>query len=222
MSRRFVLASASPARYRVLRAAGIDPVVHVSDVDEDAVTAALPSGTPPAEVVRALAEAKARAVVAARCNDMAASREDDSDSVVVACDSMLLLDGRLLGKPHTAEVAAAQWRQMRGGHADLLTGHHVIRREPGSDPRESSGTSSTTVYFTDASDAMIEAYVATGEPLEVAGAFTLDGYGGWLIERIDGDPSAVIGIGLPLVATLLGRVGLAVADFWSPGTDTAK
>ncbi|MGV9713494.1 Maf family protein [Gordonia sp. NPDC003424] len=204
---RLVLASASPARRRVLRAAGVDPVVHVSDVDEDAAAAALPADTPPAEVVRALAQAKARAVVAVR--------DDTVDTVVAACDSMLLFDGRLLGKPHTAQVAAAQWRQMRGRAAELLTGHHVIRTHPGAPTRESSGTSSTTIYFGNPPDHLIDAYVATGEPLEVAGAFTLDGYGGWLVDRIDGDPSSVIGIGLPLLRSLLDEVGVCVSDLWS-------
>lgn len=203
-----ILASASPARRRVLRAAGVDPIVHVSGVDEDAIAAALPADTAPDHVVRVLAEAKARAVLDAR---------DDThpDAVVVGCDSMLSFDGQLLGKPHTPAVAAAQWRQMRGRTAELLTGHHLIRRRTGLDDRAAGGTSRTTIHFVDASDEVIDAYVSTGEPLEVAGAFTLDGYGGWLVDRIEGDPSSVIGIGLPLVAGLLESVGVTVSDLWT-------
>lgn len=204
---RIILASASPARRRVLHAAGVDPIVQVSGVDEDAITASLAPGTPPEQVVGVLAEAKARSVLAARA-------DAEPDVVVVGCDSMLLFDGRLLGKPHTPELAAAQWREMRGRSAQLLTGHHLIRRRDGHDDLSAGETSTTTIHFVDAPDDAIDAYVATGEPLEVAGAFTLDGYGGWLIDRIEGDPSSVIGIGLPLVRRLLEQVGVRLTDLW--------
>ncbi|GAB99626.1 septum formation protein Maf [Gordonia namibiensis NBRC 108229] len=208
----FVLGSASPARLRVLRAAGVEPVVRVSDVDEDAVLAQLPPGTPPDAVVAALARAKAEAVAA--LPDIAGAVENGETVVVIGCDSMLLLGDRLLGKPHTPERALAQWCEMRGRSADLLTGHHLIRLSPGADSATATGTSSTTIYFTDADDDVIARYVDSGEPLQVAGAFTLDGLGGWLVERIDGDPSSVIGIGLPLVQRLLTEAGLSVTDFW--------
>lgn len=208
---RVVLASASPARRRVLRAAGVEPVVHVSDVDEDAVLAGLPPGTTPADTVRALAAAKARAVAAAHADELG-----DTDTLVIGCDSMLLFDGALSGKPHEPAVAATQWREMRGRNAELLTGHHVMRLRPDAETVEVGDTSSTTIVFADADDATIDTYVATGEPLEVAGAFTLDGYGGWLVERIDGDPSSVIGIGLPLVRKLIGQTGVALSDVWQP------
>jgi len=209
----FVLASASPARLRVLQAAGIDPVVRVSDVDEDAVIAALPDSTDPAEVVLALARAKAEAVAATP--EIAALADHRAPVVLIGCDSMLHLGDQLLGKPHTAERALTQWQTMRGRHADLLTGHHLIRLD-GANRAEAGDTSSTTVHFADAADEVIERYVSTGEPLKVAGAFTLDGLGGWLVEKIDGDPSSVIGIGLPLVRMLVERVGLRIDDFWRP------
>ncbi|MBD0863767.1 septum formation inhibitor Maf [Gordonia sp. zg691] len=211
----FVLGSASPARLRVLRTAGVEPVVRVSDVDEDALLAQLPPSTPADVVVAALARAKAEAVAA--LPEIAELATGGRVVAVIGCDSMLHLGGRLLGKPHTPDRALAQWSEMRGASADLLTGHHLIRLGGGPEAPagEATGTSSTTIHFADADDAVVERYVASGEPLQVAGAFTLDGLGGWLVERIEGDPSSVIGIGLPLVRTLLHDVGLSVTDFWA-------
>ncbi|MFI9406693.1 Maf family protein [Nocardia sp. NPDC052316] len=204
---KFVLASASPARREVLRSAGIDPIVRVSDVDEDAIAAALPEGTAPDVVVVELARAKA-AAVAATIPELAA------DCVVVGCDSMLLVDGELQGKPHTAEVARARWGEMAGRSADLVTGHCVLRLQDGRVTAEAIDCSSTTVHFAKPEPDELDAYIATGEPLQVAGAFTLDGLGGWFVDRIDGDPSSVIGIGLPLLRRLLGDVGVAVTQLW--------
>jgi septum formation protein len=217
---RVVLGSASPARRRVLVDAGVDPVVRVSEVDEDAVAAALPDGSGPHVVVTALAEAKAR-VVAERLvtEDPAVA----ADAVVIGCDSMLFHDGVLTGKPHTADAATAQWHRVRGRSAELLTGHCVLRMSGGTVVAAESASTSTTVRFADIDDATVDAYVATGEPLEVAGAFTLDGRGGWFIDGIDGDHSAVIGIGLSVVRTLFARLGVSVADVWGsppPGVDT--
>ncbi|WP_280493271.1 nucleoside triphosphate pyrophosphatase [Nocardia asiatica] len=204
---RLILASASPARREVLRSAGIDPIVRVSAVDEDAVAAALPEGTPPQVVVVELARAKA-AAVAADIPELAA------DCVVVACDSMLLVDGELQGKPHTPEVARARWGDMAGRSADLVTGHCVLRMRDGQITAEAVDCSSTTVHFAKPEPDELDAYIATGEPLQVAGAFTLDGLGGWFVDRIDGDPSSVIGIGLPLLRRLLGDVGIGVTQLW--------
>ncbi|WP_069165041.1 Maf family protein [Nocardia altamirensis] len=204
---RFVLASASPARREVLRSAGIDPIVRVSDVDEDAVAAALPDGTPPDVIVVELAKAKA-AAVAVTILDLSA------DHVVVGCDSMLLVDGELQGKPHTAEVARARWGEMAGRSADLVTGHCVLRYRNGELTAEAVDCSSTTVHFAKPEPDELDAYLATGEPLQVAGAFTLDGLGGWFVDRIEGDPSSVIGIGLPLLRRLLGDVGVSVTQLW--------
>lgn len=203
-----ILASASPARLAVLRAAGVDPEVRVSHVDEDALTAALPADSSPESVVTALAEAKA--VKIAGSPDGA----DLTDCVVVGCDSMLHIGGTLQGKPHTVDAARERWTAMAGRRGDLLTGHCVLRIVDGHITARASATSSTTVHFASPTPDEIEAYLATGEPLQVAGAFTLDGLGGWFVERIDGDPSSVIGIGLPLVRRLLGDVGVSVAQLW--------
>ncbi|MEV0033806.1 nucleoside triphosphate pyrophosphatase [Nocardia sp. NPDC050793] len=207
MTTTLILASASPARREVLRSAGIDPVVRVSDVDEDAVAAALPADTAPQIVVVELARAKA-AAVAATIPEFAA------DCVVVGCDSMLLVDGVLQGKPHTPEVARARWADMAGRSADLITGHCVLRMRDGEIVADAVDCSATTVHFAKPEPDELDAYIATGEPLQVAGAFTLDGLGGWFVDRIDGDPSSVIGIGLPLLRRLLGDVGVGIAQLW--------
>ncbi|MFQ6328817.1 MULTISPECIES: Maf family protein [unclassified Nocardia] len=204
---RLVLASASPARREVLRSAGIDPIVRVSDVDEDAVAAALPDNTRPQVVVVELARAKAMSVAAV-------IPEFATDCVVVGCDSMLLVNGELQGKPHTPEVARTRWAEMAGRSADLITGHCVLRMRDGAVVAEAVDCSSTTVHFAKPEPEELDAYIATGEPLQVAGAFTLDGRGGWFVDRIDGDPSSVIGIGLPLLRRLLGDIGIGIAQLW--------
>ncbi|GLF94285.1 Maf family nucleotide pyrophosphatase [Streptomyces yaizuensis] len=194
---RLVLASASPARLGLLRHAGFAPEVIVSGVDEDALTAPTP-----AELALVLAEAKA-AVVAAL--------PEVSGALVIGCDSVLELDGEALGKPRDAEEATARWKSMRGRSGVLQTGHCVIDTGTG---RIASATASTTVRFGEPSDAEIAAYVASGEPLHVAGAFTLDGRSGPFIEGIEGDHGNVIGLSLPLLRRLLGEHGRSVADFW--------
>ena len=187
---RLVLASASPARLGVLRAAGLDPLVEVADVDEAALLAATPDDTPGAKVT-GLAAAKATKV-ARRVAD------DHPDALVVGCDSMLLLDGELQGKPGDPDTARRRWRAMAGRTGELVTGHTVLRMADGEIDQVAEGHAVTAVRFARPSDAELEAYLATGEPLAVAGAFTLDGFGGWFVEGIDGDPSNVIGISLPL------------------------
>ncbi|MFF0635698.1 Maf family protein [Nocardia sp. NPDC004151] len=208
----FVLASQSPARLGVLRNAGVEPVVRVSHVDEDAVAEALPPDTPPDRVVIELARAKALEVAGQLAGDPAFT-----DSVVVGCDSMLLVDGVLQGKPLTPEVARARWAEMAGRSADLLTGHCVLRLNAGEIVGEAADCSSTTVHFAKLEPEELDAYIATGEPLQVAGSFTLDGMGGWFVDKIDGDPSSVIGIGLPLVRRLLAEVGVGIARLWIGG-----
>ncbi|WP_258346970.1 Maf family protein [Saccharopolyspora gregorii] len=200
---RFVLASASPARLAVLRAAGIDPAVQVSGVDEDAVAAALPDPSP-AELVTALALAKADAVLP----------EIGGDAVVVGCDSMLSIHGEVVGKPHDPEIALKRWRAMAGGSGELLTGHAVVRLRDGEVVSRAHAHKTTVVRFAEPSEAELAAYVDSGEPLRVAGGFTLDGLGGWFVEGVDGDPSSVIGISLPLTRTLLAEVGVGVAELW--------
>lgn len=204
----FVLASQSPARLMVLRAAGIQPVVQVSGVDEDAITAALPRDAPHEHVVVTLAEAKARAVASGH-----------ADAVIVGCDSMLSHDGELSGKPGTPERARERWKRMAGGEGRLMTGHAVLRVRDGVVDAVATGTVATTIRFGTPTEDEVEAYIATGEPLSVAGGFTLDGFGGWFVDGVDGDPSSVIGISLPLTRALLAEVGVRVADLWT--TDRA-
>lgn len=203
---RVVLASASQGRLRVLRQAGIEPVVIVSDVDEDALIASLDADLPPEAVVAKLANAKALSV-AARLTD-----ELISDCLVIGCDSMLYLDGRLYGKPGTAEAARSQWDSMAGSTGHLLTGHALLRIIAGVITNAESDTGSTTVHFGTPSNVELSCYIDTGEPINVAGAFTLDGLGGWFVNRIEGDPSNVIGLSLPLLRAICMRIGLAICD----------
>ncbi|HVE64880.1 MAG TPA: nucleoside triphosphate pyrophosphatase [Mycobacteriales bacterium] len=197
-TRSLVLASASPARLRLLRAAGFDPLVVVSGVDESDV-----GTTNPGQLVEALARRKAEAV--ARTVDRAAA------PLVVGCDSVLDLDGEALGKPADAPAAVARWRAMRGRSGVLLTGHCVIDVASG---RRAAAVAATTVQFGTPTDTEIEAYVATGEPLAVAGAFTIDGLGAPFIEGIDGDHGTVVGLSLPLLRTLLAELDVAITDLW--------
>ncbi|MDT5251258.1 MAG: nucleoside triphosphate pyrophosphatase [Mycobacterium sp.] len=212
---RMVLGSASPGRLKVLRQAGIEPVVVVSGVDEDAAIAALGSGTSPSDVVRSLAEAKANHVVTILDATVAA------DCVVIGCDSMLYVDGGLVGKPASADEARSQWRSMGGRSGQLYTGHCLLRLLDGKASRRAAESSFTTVHFATPTTADLEAYLDSGEPLAVAGGFTLDGLGGWFVDRIEGDPSNVIGLSLPLTGTMLQRVGLSVAELWAANRVTS-
>jgi septum formation protein len=199
-----VLGSASPARLALLRAAGIDPHVVVSDVDEDAVAAAIGTDDPEA-LVLALARAKAEAV-AARVGAPAAT------TLVLGCDSLFTIDGVTWGKPADAAEAVARIRSMRGRSGVLRTGHHLV------DPagrRSASGVEATTVRFGPMSDAEVDAYVASGEPLRVAGSFTLDGRSAPFVDGIDGDHTNVVGLSLPLLRRLLGELRLSVTDLWA-------
>ena len=208
MTTRVVLASASPARRAILRGAGIDPVVLVSGVDEDAVVAALPSDTGPGEVTTALAIAKADAVLASLDAELRAN------CVVIGCDSMLYRDGRLWGKPATEAAVVESWRAMAGTSGRLYTGHCVIRLRDGVEDARVAEHAVTTVRFGRPSEADLVAYARSGEPTSVAGGFTLDGLGGWFVDGVDGDPSAVIGISLPLTRSLLERTGLLISALW--------
>ncbi|MEU7422726.1 nucleoside triphosphate pyrophosphatase [Streptomyces sp. NPDC048362] len=197
--RRLVLASQSPARLGLLRQAGLAPEVIVSGVDEDAVTAPTP-----AELALALAEAKASVV---------AAKPEVRGALVIGCDSVLELDGQALGKPADAAEATARWKAMRGRAGVLQTGHCVWDTEA---ERYVSATASTVVRFGEPSDEEIARYVASGEPLHVAGAFTLDGRSAPFIEGIDGDHGNVIGISLPLVRRLLAELGVGITELWAP------
>jgi septum formation protein len=194
---RFVLASASPARLRVLEAAGLAPEVIVSGIDEGGVTGN------PTDVARNLAAQKAEAVAATVAGT----------AVVLGCDSLLELDGERLGKPASREDAVARWRNMRGRTGILHTGHCLIRTDTG---QQLSAIASTSVTFGYPSDEEIATYVASGEPQHVAGAFTIDGLGGWFIDRLDGDHTNVIGVSLPTLRRLLHDLGLSVTDLWRP------
>jgi septum formation protein len=212
---RVVLGSASPGRLTVLRQAGVDPLVVVSGVDEDAVIAALGSNTSPGDVVCALAQAKAEHVAANLDAAVAA------DCVVIGCDSMLSIDGRLVGKPASAAAARRHWQSIGGRSGQLYSGHCLLRLRDGNVSQRASESAFTTVHFATPTAADLDAYINSGEPLAVAGGFTVDGLGGWFVDRIEGDPSNVIGLSLPLTRSLLQRVGVSVAELWA-STEGAK
>jgi len=199
---RLVLASASPARLQTLRAAGLEPEVIVSGVDEDGVRA-----DSVAELVRTLARLKAEAVYA----EIGAT-----DTLIIGCDSLLELDGTGHGKPRSAEEAVERWRRMSGRTGVLHTGHHVIWSR-GDQTRSRSEVASTMVQFARLSEPEIAAYVASGEPLAVAGAFTIDGQGGPFVSRIEGDHHNVVGISLPLLRLMLADLGVAWTSLWPRG-----
>ena len=206
---RLVLGSASPGRLKVLRQAGVEPLVVVSGVDEDLIAGRLGPDAAPDELVSTLARAKAEQVAGQLDSTVAA------DCVVIGCDSMLHIDGRLCGKPESVADARTQWQSMAGRAGRLYTGHCLIRLRDHEIVHNDTGTSTTTVHFGTPSADDLEAYLASGESLRVAGGFTLDGLGGWFIDGVDGDPWNVVGLSLPLVRSLLRRVGLSVAALWS-------
>ncbi|CAN7158099.1 Maf family nucleotide pyrophosphatase [Microbacterium foliorum] len=211
---RVCLASTSPARLMLLRQAGIEPLTQSPGVDEDAVAAAAAAERgaelAPADLVLLLARAKA-ADVAQRL------AEDGSfDGIVIGGDSMFEIGGRVYGKPYTAEEATRRWHEMRGDTGILHSGHSVFRVSPGSAPVEATATAEASVTFAeDITDAEIAAYVASGEPLLVAGAFTVDSLGGAFITRVDGDPSTVVGMSLSTVRRLAADLGVTWTDLWS-------
>jgi septum formation protein len=206
---RLVLASASPARLAILRGAGVEPLVEVSDVDEDALLAELGEDAGPIDTVSALALAKAR-TVAARVAAV------EPECVVIGADSMLLLDDELIGKPRDVDAARGRWDQMAGRSAELFTGHALVHVTGGEHRNEVYGHARTSVAFGVPTTNELEAYLASGEPLAVAGAFTLDGRGGWFVEGIEGDPSNVVGLSLPLTRRLLSEIGIGVDALWAP------
>lgn len=194
-----VLASASPARLQTLRNAGIEPVVIVSGVDESQL-----DGLPPAELALQLADLK--------CATVASRAEVETGALVLGCDSVLDLDGVALGKPADAAEAVRRWRQMRGRSGVLRTGHCLRDTATG---RVAAATAATTVHFADVTDDEISAYVATGEPLHVAGAFTVDGLGGAFVTGIEGDHHNVVGVSLPLLRELVAELGHAWPSLWA-------
>jgi septum formation protein len=193
-ARRFVLASSSVARLRVLRDAGFDPEVSPSEVDETV------DGGDTARAVASLAERKGRAV-AARV----------ADALVLACDSLLDVDGVARGKPEGPDAAARLCRALAGGRAELFTGHWLTDTRTGATVE---GVEATVVRFGPMSEDEIQAYVATGEPLVLAGAFSLEGFGGPFVDAVDGSPSNVLGLSLPLLRRMLAELGVPVQDLW--------
>ncbi|MFY1586783.1 Maf family protein [Micromonospora sp. WMMD734] len=198
---RLVLASQSPARRKLLQAAGIEPDVLVSGVDESLVVAERAE-----DLCLELARRKAQAV-AGRLRST-----PDERTLVLGCDSVLAFDGEILGKPADAADATRRWERMRGRSGVLHTGHYLV--DVGHESR-AGAVASTVVHFADVTDAEIAAYVATGEPLAVAGAFTIDGLGGAFLTGIEGDPGTVVGLSLPLLRRLLHDLGLSVTDLWT-------
>jgi septum formation protein len=193
-----ILASASPARFALLAAAGIDAEVMVSGVDESVVEA-----DDAYTLSLGLARMKARTVAA----DLAA----DPGALVLGCDSVLAFEGEIFGKPANAEESVKRWMMMRGRSGVLHTGHHLTGLVSG---KQAEGVGTTVVHFADISDEEIAAYVATEEPLSVAGSFTLDGRGGAFVDRIEGDPGNVIGLSLPLLRGLLAEMDISITQLW--------
>ncbi|MDJ0568341.1 MAG: nucleoside triphosphate pyrophosphatase [Pleurocapsa sp. MO_192.B19] len=194
-SPRFVLASASTARLKLLRMVGLEPLVCVSDFDEDQIQI-----EDAAELVQTLAKSKAETV---------APRFEDA--LVLGCDSVLTVNDRIYGKPESPEVAIARWRGMRGRMGKIYTGHALVDLKQ---QRQIVRCGITKVYFAQISDRTIEAYIATGEPLKCAGSFALEGKGGMFVEKIEGCHSNVIGLSLPLLHQMLSNLGYNVTNFW--------
>ncbi|MEQ9553495.1 MAG: nucleoside triphosphate pyrophosphatase [Coleofasciculus sp. G3-WIS-01] len=192
---KFVLASASPARRRLLKNAGIEPIVCHSDFDESQVKV-----TDPVELVKTLAWHKAKTVV-----------PKFDEALVLGCDSVLSIQDEIHGKPANPQEAIARWQMMRGKVGELYTGHALI---DGSQDQTIVRCRITRVYFANVSDRAIQTYVATGEPLNCAGCFALEGRGGLFVEKLDGCHSNVIGLSLPLLYQMLSELGYEVTDFW--------
>ncbi len=204
-----ILASTSPARLAILRAAGVEPAPVPSNVDEDAMVAKATEASGPMDapaVVALLARAKAEAV---------ANQLPESDALVFGGDSAFLFDGEIWGKPHTPEKAKERIRRLSGAHGVLYSGHWLIDMRQGSGRRGVGRVDSAIVHFSSMSDTEIDAYVATGEPLEVAGSFTVDGLGQAFIDRIEGAPSCVIGLSVPTLRSLCTELGVAWPQLWS-------
>ena len=225
---RLLLASGSPSRLRTLREAGVEPLVAVPDVDEDALEAAHPDADV-RTLVSLLAQAKATAVVdrlTADPSTVPGLEDADDEVILVACDSVLELDGAAVGKPHTAERTRALWQDMAGASPVLWSAHWVaVLTRAAEDAPQTAGpwrvrshraaAGETTVHLASPTSAELEAYIATEEPFEVAGALTIDGLGGAFVTGIEGDHHNVIGLSLPLLRTLLGDMGVRWTDLWN-------
>ncbi|MEV7633587.1 Maf family nucleotide pyrophosphatase [Microbacterium sp. NPDC089318] len=213
---RVCLASTSPARLMLLRQAGIEPLIISPAVDEDSVaagaTAERGGALAPDELVLLLARAKA-AEVAHRLLE----EHPEFDGIVIGGDSMFEIGGQVHGKPYTPEAARERWQQMRGRTGILHSGHSVFRVAPGADMVEAAAVAEAAVTFAaDVTDAELDAYIGSGEPLHVAGAFTVDSLGGAFITRVEGDPSTVVGMSLSTLRSLARELGVVWTDLWSP------
>ena len=213
---RLILASQSPARTKLLTDAGIRHEILVSDVDEDAVQARY-GVTDPHDTALLLARAKAEAV---------ASLPEADGALVIGCDSVFEFDGEAHGKPYTADVARERMLRMSGSKGVLHTGHWLVdcrdTEEPGESGTAGSGATlghvtSAEVHFMEMSAEEIDAYIATGEPLQCAGSFTIDGYGGAFIRKVDGDPHAVVGLSISTLRGLLGQAQVGITELWTTG-----
>ena len=203
---RLVLASTSPARLATLRAAGVEPLTISPGVDEDAVVAAA-GHLEPAEMVELLARAKAEAV--------AESHGSTIDGLILGGDSAFVIDEIIHGKPHLPEVARERWLRQRGRTGVLYSGHWLVDHRGGENHGGVGRVTHADVTFADVTDAEIDAYIATGEPLHVAGAFTIDSLGGPFIESIVGDPHTVVGLSLPALRNLVRSFGIDWTDLWN-------
>ena len=203
---RLVLASTSPARLATLRAAGVEPLTISPGVDEDAVVAAA-GHLEPAEMVEMLARAKAEAV--------AESHGSTIDGLILGGDSAFVIDGIIHGKPHLPDVARERWLRQRGRTGVLYSGHWLIDNRGGQNNAAVGVVTHAEVTFADVTDAEIDAYIATGEPMHVAGAFTIDSLGGPFIESIIGDPHTVVGLSLPALRNLVRSFGIEWTELWN-------
>ncbi|MBD1824839.1 septum formation inhibitor Maf [Cyanobacteria bacterium FACHB-DQ100] len=218
----FVLASASPARRRLLAMAGISAMVYPSDFDESQIQI-----TDPAKLVQVLAEGKARSTMQSlfsRQSELPSGFFSTTPGLILGCDSILAIDGEIHGKPKDSDEAIARWKKMRGNLGELFTGHAFL--QPYTTVQGALmpypplvQTQMTRVYFADISDRQIEAYVETKEPLSCAGCFALEGRGGLFVEKIEGCHTNVIGLSLPLLRQMLSALGYDVTDFWQDKTD---
>ena len=213
---RLILASQSPARTKLLTDAGIRHDILVSDVDEDAVQARY-GVTDPHDTALLLARAKAEAV---------ASLPEADGALVIGCDSVFEFDGEAHGKPYTAGVAKERMLRMSGSKGVLHTGHWLVdcRDTEGTDGSQAAGSGATLghvtsaeVHFMEMTPEEIDTYIATGEPLQCAGSFTIDGYGGAFIRKVDGDPHAVVGLSISTLRGLLGQAQVGITELWTSG-----
>jgi septum formation protein len=205
-----ILASASPARLATLTNAGINPIVRVSNVDEETIEANMGSSTP-SEIAQALAQAKCEKVT----QELADSNELTPNTIVIGCDSVFELNGKPYGKPENAAQAKSRWQEMMNATGILHTGHYITFTNEHGEQNTAEATASTQVHLGELTEAEMDAYVKSGEPLAVAGGFTLDGLGGAFVQGVTGDPSNVVGISLPTVRKLLTELGITWTNLWN-------